>query len=125
MHASRLKPSIDLPSVDAPIIPEFKPGEFENRFAWRDCRDNAPYKPGDVIWCMIYSGREYRPKKCVVERVFAEYRQTSEMYIEKYRIRNLNADGKSWSGRWRYAYPGFIERAYEEAAKEARKTEQG
>lgn len=75
----------------------------------REARANAPYKPGDIVWCMI----DGVARKAKIRHVFAEmgyYGWPREFYTAQ-----LDTKKGLWAKQWRRIYPGFIQRGYHAA----------
>lgn len=115
MRRSRLKPTIELPPVDTAAAP-YREGPETYPMKPSEVRETAPYAPGDVVWTL--TRHDGQPRLAVIERVFSHLLERWAYWIPCYRARLLNRDGKAWSGRWQYIYPGDIERGYQKAGRD-------
>lgn len=99
-----------LPPVTAEPVEYRKiPANVDGWSSERNCRENSPFKVGNVVWAV----HGHRVCKVVILHVFAESEGLGTCYRQKYRVLPILKDGKSWGKRWFYVYPDYIERAYE------------
>jgi len=66
-----------------------------------------PYKVGDIIRC--------NAGICRIYEIVSYDMVRHDYYIPCYRVQWITKSG-NWSRQWRATYPGWIERAYQEAA---------
>lgn len=76
---------------------------------WRECKEGAPYKPGDVV----YIDRDGEAVKARVLHIIP-YRDRYGDLKESYHVQLATAKGL-WSRLWVQAWPGFIQRGYKRA----------
>lgn len=130
MRADRLKPTIELPPTDTKPVKQREHPDY----AWpatddkgrttsmgnmhpADVRRLSPYQAGDVVLVRMFALSEggWINRPFVIERVMTKYLETKGYYVPRYKARPLTKDGRKWSGRWQYIYPGDIDRAYNAA----------
>jgi hypothetical protein len=78
-------------------------------YTWREVRDAAPYKPGDVVY--VVDGDGFR--KAYISRVDVDKNNWDD-WREYYWVRPETKQG-TFAKREYKAYPGFVQRGYQRA----------
>jgi hypothetical protein len=73
---------------------------------------NCFFQVGDLIACET----SYGPRKALVVQVSREFNERLGEWIPRYRVRLYGANGKIGYA-WRWAFPGYIRRAYQSLAE--------
>jgi hypothetical protein len=76
---------------------------------WRECRDNAPYKVGDVVYVVYGDGF----RKAIIHRVDVG-RDRWDDWREQYFVLPETTKGE-WGKLGYVAHPGYIQRGYQRA----------
>ena len=76
---------------------------------WREVRDAAPYKIGDVVYVIHDDGFA----KAIVIHVGVDKDSFGD-WREQYKVCRETKSG-AWSKMWQIAHPGFIQRGYQRA----------
>lgn len=73
-------------------------------------KELVPYKAGEVVYVVYGDGFA----KAYISYMFIGYDHFGDKR-EYYRVHRLNRDGKAFSKKWYYVYPGQVQRGYQRA----------
>lgn len=76
---------------------------------WKECRDGAAYKPGEVVYIDRDGAAVLARVLCIIP-----YRDRFGDLKESYHVQLATAKGL-WSRQWIQSWPGFIQRGYRRA----------